>query len=418
MKRILCYAISTILLMTFGSCNFKEKTNKQISSSQVLSNSLSKSSSSENKTTSANESSQKSPSKSTSSLSSSQKSVISKGPNVISNPILINHNSSSTSSNSSSSFTSSNSSATSNSSTSNNYEVEDDDISKYMHIIAGTVVNWVCENDTVYSITKSPNRFYIFNALNMQTILDVQLPAIPAEINLVNDQILISFPLLKSIKYYSKSSKQFLKEMILPNIVSSFCIDNDFVYYSEDDQHCKVYRTQISTGNTVVINKLNQSFSMFYFPKLLLNKADRILYIADSNTTGGKIYYFDMDTLIEKSCYQGNGLYGYSNITRFIAFDEDYVYFGKFKLDKLDATKIIGEYTPVDYELGDVDGYWTGITFVNDNFVITTTGIYDKDSFEPILPFPQRFSYSLITSSENLLLYNSQIKTFYNFPNV
>lgn len=283
---------------------------------------------------------------------------------------------------------SSNSSSSQSSTTTTNPQPESYDIT-----MKAKIINWVNDGNIVYTLTSSPNELWVFNVATMKTLTTISLPGTPAEIQLDNNQILISFPTLQSINYYDKTSFVETKSIHLPHIVSSFAFDNGFVYYTEDDQWCNIYRTNLSDTT-----KTDKIVGYYYFPKILINKQDNLLYVIESSTTGSKVHYINLSDLTLQSETSG---YGYDNISRYAYFDGQYLYAMNFKIDKTNASHIVGEYV---YK----QDYWDGVTFVNNDFIITDNAIYSKDTLAPVLVFNSSFNKSLITSNNTLLLYNNQ----------
>lgn len=74
---------------------------------------------------------------------------------------------------------------------------------------------------------------------------------------------------------------------------------------------------------------------------MLVNESDNLLYVVESQSTGSKVYYFDLNTLNVTTETQG---YGYSNNNRTAFFDGYNLYTLNFKIDKLNAHSILGEY--------------------------------------------------------------------------
>lgn len=91
------------------------------------------------------------------------------------------------------------------------------------------------------------------------------LPSRPAEIQVDGNNLLISFPDIKCIKVYNKKTFTLINTISLPNIVSSFWMYGDIVYYSEDDQHCKVYCTNLITKETKIIRRSDNIPQTFYY---------------------------------------------------------------------------------------------------------------------------------------------------------
>lgn len=237
------------------------------------------------------------------------------------------------------------------------------------YLYEGTFVSLVNDNNTVYSIFKLPNIIVAYDTEKLELVYSMPLPGRAAEIQVEGNNLLISYPELKCIKVYNKKTLTQIKSISLPNVVSSFCIDGNVIYYSEDDQHCKVFRTDLSTNETKTIVRSDNVPVLFYFPKLLLNKEKGLLYIGDSGTTGSTLYYYNTDDLSLHSIFRKNN-YGLTNQKRTMFFVNDNIFWGGFRFGADSAENIIGEYGGSSTHHAD------------ENFVITAKGIYETDTYQ------------------------------------
>lgn len=284
----------------------------------------------------------------------------------------------------------------------------DDSIIAYTYELNCIINNWVSVGDYVYAVTTSPNELWVFNSATMTSVANIPLPDKPAEIQIEDNTIMISFPNLKSIKFYDKNSYDLISSIDLPNVVSSFVIYNGFVYYTEDDQICFIYRTQITTKETVNVPANN--YATFYFPKLLLNKQDNLLYVIESGSDGCRVYYYNLSDLTLNSVTPGNDFNnGYNNGSRNAFFDGEYLYAMSFKLDKKDANNVIGKFVSTAT-------YLDGVLAVNDKIIVTHGRIFDKITLQPIITFDRGFRLGLVTDTGSLLLFSNDKNTLYEIP--
>ena len=262
-----------------------------------------------------------------------------------------------------------------------------------LYTLDGDVVNWKTENDLIYVITKGNNRLVVINSENMTPIYNVPLAGVPAEINFEGDKIYISLPDLCKIDVFSKSDCTKLSSLHFEHEVASFCFDGDYIFYSEMDQHCKVFRKNLSTGETKEVRTENRY--SFIFPKIYLNKEDRTLYIGESGSTGSDLYYFDADTLALKSVFEKND-YGIMNHTREIFHVGDEIFWGNYRLSDTNAKELIGRYGTADYG---------SMTFASDELVSTYEGLFLTDTYECVIDYYDAdfdFEYILVSESYNV----------------
>lgn len=257
------------------------------------------------------------------------------------------------------------------------------------YLYEGMFVNLVTDNNTVYSIFNSPNVIVAFDTEELEVVYSKSLGGRPAEVQVDGNNLLISFPDLRCIKVYNKKTFEHIKSISLDNVVSSFCIDGDIIYYSEDNQHCKVFCTNLVTNETKVIIGNNNAPKLFFYPKLLLNKEKGLLYVGESGSSGSDLYYYNTSDLSQHSIFSKDN-YGLMNRKRTMFLVNGNVFWGGFRLDSENAKNIVGEY-------GGNNTY-----YADKNFVITGNGIYDTETYG-YLGDTQSSEYMCVTSNKCLV---------------
>ena len=258
-----------------------------------------------------------------------------------------------------------------------------------LYYLDGNVVNWVSEGDLLYVITSGNNRLVMIDTATMVPVYNTSLAAVPAELNIIGDEVYISLPDLCKIEIFSKADGTKKSSLSFEHEVSSFCLDGDTIYYTEHDQHCEIFKKNLVTGNTERIG------STFYFPKILLNKEDNILYIGESGSTGSAIYYYDPDTLERKSKFEKDN-YGITNHTREIFHVGDMIFWGNYCLSDTNAAELLARYGTATYG---------SVNFASEEIVSTYEGLFLTDTYECIVDYDEvqtEFQYVLVTESENI----------------
>lgn len=262
-----------------------------------------------------------------------------------------------------------------------------------LYSLDGDVVNWATENDFIYVITAGNNRLVVIDTENMAPVYNAPLAGVPAEMNIIGDKIYVSLPDLCRIDVFSKSDCTKESSLYFDHEVSSFCIDGDYIYYSEHDQWCKVFRKNLVTNQVVTVQ--NGTHNTFYYPKLLLNKEDRILYVGECGTTGSAIYYYDADTLALRSTFEKDN-YGIMNHTREIFHVGDAIFWGNYCLSDTNARELIGRYGTASYG---------SVVFASEELVSTYEGLFLTDTYECVIDYFDagfEFEYILVTESYNV----------------
>jgi len=262
-----------------------------------------------------------------------------------------------------------------------------------LYTLDGNVVNWMSENDIIYVITEGNNRLVVIDSKNMSALYNVPLSGVPAEMNMIGDKIYISLPDLCRIDVFSKSNCQKESSLYFDTEVSSFCFDGDYIYYSEHDQHCKVFKKNLVTSEQTEV-KTDKIYS-YSEPKVFINEEDRILYIGERGSTGSGIYYFDADTLELKSVFKKDN-YGIFNHTREIFHIGDTIFWGNYCLSDTNANHLIARYGTADYG---------SVVFASEELVATYEGVFLTDTCECIVNYFDadfEFEYVLVSNSYNV----------------
>ena len=154
----------------------------------------------------------------------------------------------------------------------------------------GTFASSAIYGDIVYSVYKEPNILVVYDTKNLKLLANVNLPAVPHEIQVTEDKIMISFPRLRYVGIYSKTTYEQTSRISVGYEIGSFCIAGMYIYYTEPDQHCHIYKR--SVGHYGIDDEIMNK--TFYNPKIAINTDIGILYICESGSTGSALYYYDL----------------------------------------------------------------------------------------------------------------------------
>ena len=264
-----------------------------------------------------------------------------------------------------------------------------------LYRLDGDVVNWTTENDLIYVITAGNNRLVMIDSATMTPVYNTPLPAVPAEMSIIGEEIYISFPDLCRIDIFSKADGQKQSSLFFDHEVSSFCLDGNVIYYSEHDQHCGVFKKDLTTGE--VTRWPDGNYKTYYFPKLYLNREDGILYIGESGSTGSALYYYDAETMALLGMFEKND-YGIMNHTREIFHVDDRIFWGNYCLSDTNPKELVARYGTVDYG---------SMVFASEELVSTYEGLFLTDTCECIVDYfdaGSDFRYILVSESCNIFL--------------
>ncbi len=273
----------------------------------------------------------------------------------------------------------------------------EEEITAYEYTTNGKIVDYFAEKDLVHAIFKNANRYILFETNSGQILADVPLSGRPAEIHIVNNDCWISYPDLKCIKIHDKSTFAVKETIFFETSVSSFDVSGDYLFFTEDDQFVNGYRYNLKTKETIKLNIISNYYE-FYNADVLVNPSLGLVYISDSGSTGSQVFAVDMETLELKAKYIKDN-YGYSNTKRRSYLIGNTLYWGEFGLNAANVSQVVCQYA---------GRYSMGMLYVDNLFVVTTYGIYLRDSCEMIVSLDgSMITAAAITESLNVFMANS-----------
>lgn len=144
---------------------------------------------------------------------------------------------------------------------------EPEDTEYDVQIVPEFLADWTFAGDTVYTIHRRPNLLCVMDANDIENMTVFDLPGRPAELQIHGDRLMIAYPDLQCIRVYDRQSLSQVAEYRFSFEISSFCLDGDTVYATEDDQWCRVFKVSLTTGETEQIG------GFFFQPAIRIDKA-------------------------------------------------------------------------------------------------------------------------------------------------
>ena len=273
----------------------------------------------------------------------------------------------------------------------------------YSYQTNGKMVDWYVQGDIVYTLFSNPNMCGVFDASTGALLKQDFLPSRPTEIQMIDGELWIAFPDLKTIRIYDPVTMAEKQVLRLPEAVATFALYGDTLFMAEDDQWVTVYRYTMTDQTLIKI--LPPNGYVFCEADLLINHEEKLLYVAESGYTGSTVYVFDCETLEYKSQYKKDD-YGYTNFQRRTILIGNDLYWGEFCLVADNVSQVDRQYST---------GIDTGMLWVDENFVITTRGIFDRKTTACYGTFEFPMDSAAVTESGHLMLWNSMENMLYFF---
>lgn len=283
----------------------------------------------------------------------------------------------------------------------------------YQITLPGTIVDYFEINDYIYIAFSESNLLNVYNALDGTIVISKELQASPREIKFRREQIWL---LLSSgeVLVFDKDSLNLINSYRGIR-KQSFDIYGDYIY-STGGEYIERYNilTKESEYMETLIPTVTGVDNYWHEACILIDQANGIIYIGESGYTGSELCAFDLNTLelinnFDK--FSGQMGYGVANGRRRIILHNGYIYWYTAKIHPNEMWHEQEEYPGPNF---------TGMLYADDDYVITTEGIFENSTARFVVKLGDSFVYNskervnaLITESKNIMI--ADHKTMYIF---
>lgn len=222
----------------------------------------------------------------------------------------------------------------------------------------------------IHAIFHNKDYYALFDTNRGTIEKEIPLISRPADFHCFGDEFWISYPDLSCIMVHDKTSLEVKETLYFDHCISSFDVYKNYIFYTEDDQASNAYRYDLLSGKEETIKP--PSDNSFYEADVLVNEKEELVYIGESNRYSSTIFCYDADRLTLRSDYESTGR---ANSKRISFLCDNKVYWFDYELD---------------CNLFSNSSNWDGsgsytVLHVDESFVVTTRGIYFRDTGEEIV---------------------------------
>jgi hypothetical protein len=263
------------------------------------------------------------------------------------------------------------------------------------------LTDWVLDKETgmIYAISESTNKLYFINKQTLAITNELQLSGVPSDLYKYENKLYISQAnnLIQSVDIATKSLDEQYPTTQAPLDVA---VSATHIFFATDREY--VYSIDRTTKAVKFYN-----FRMSYSIDIQVASDNRTLYLADRGSSRSNFYSFDI--IEEKVISSAN--YEFNSPNEEIIVDEQSAYFAGYRMNKADLSQFWGEYQKVR------EDYWyyhTRILGVTSNHVLTTQGIYDKNTYLNLATLPFEPTQGILEEDGSVLLFKSETSTANN----
>lgn len=235
-------------------------------------------------------------------------------------------------------------------------------------ILDKKISDWVYDevNGYIYAVSLEANRLMFIRARDLVVEDEMYIGSQPSDVDLYNGQLYVALSGSTKIVVADPLQKTIVRTMNVDLNPYRVEADQDKLFYTGDDQHQYLRVLTYATG---AIQRLT-TLGSFYYPDLLLDRANGKLYIGESGSSGSEAEVIRTSDLtsVDKTAT------GYLYAKRLLVKDGADLFFAGRKFDASNLALMYGTYSSSTYSSSHV-------LAAKGNDVFTTDAIYDRNGF-------------------------------------
>jgi hypothetical protein len=256
------------------------------------------------------------------------------------------------------------------------------------------LTDWMLDKETslIYAISETTNKLYFMDKQTLAITNELQLSGKPTDLHKYGNKLFISQAnnLIQSVDIPTKAlDEQF------PTVTEPLDVAVSATHIFIAASWPSVY----SIDRTTKAIK-NYNIRMTGHVDVQVGSDNRTLYLADRQWSSSDFYTFD--TVEDKILSVAND--GFNGPTGEIILDEQSAFFAGYRMNKNDLSDFLGEYQWVG---NDLQYYATKMLSVSSNYVLTTQGIYDKNTYLNLATLPFQPTQGLLEEDGSVILFKS-----------
>lgn len=258
--------------------------------------------------------------------------------------------------------------------------------------LPSNLTDWLLDEDAgyIYAISSRENNLYFIRLSDFTIEKTLNVGSYPSYLARDGQSLQIALSGATLIKTVNLSTQQISDTITTNEIPSSVAASSHHIFYGTSNG---IYKYDKASGTTsLLFSNYNSNNSTLAFDEL-----SNTLYTGNLSSYGG-ITAINAETGVKLSEDINDDMEfgGPSLSLKHIFIDHKYVYFGGHQFNKENLVETTGTYSRADNDYSHLESV---ILDVSESYVLTTQGVYDKDTYTPLVRFPSNKMFALLDSN-------------------
>ncbi|MHB8961834.1 MAG: S8 family serine peptidase [Saccharofermentanales bacterium] len=192
------------------------------------------------------------------------------------------------------------------------------------------LTSWVIddETNTLFAVSRLDKALFFIDATTLDITGTIRFRSGPTDIAISGGSLYIPMSNAYQIAVVDIASRLQTETFYTQAGPFRIAVDEEKIYYVEEDQHCYVFSVSLSSGADEML-----AIGSYYFPDIEVSTTSHILYIGESQSTGSTLSYYD--TISETIIGESERLYGPE---RSVLCDGNFVFYAAKAFDPMDPS--------------------------------------------------------------------------------
>ncbi|MHA6533855.1 S-layer homology domain-containing protein [Paenibacillus sp. BAC0078] len=252
------------------------------------------------------------------------------------------------------------------------------------------LTDWVLDEDAgyIYAISSMDSNLYFIRLSDLKIEKTLNVGYNPSYLARDGQSLQIALSGASMIKTVNLSTQQISDTIITNGVPDSVAAASNHLFYGTSDG---VYTYDKVTQTSSLLFR-----NFLYDGALAIDEPSNILYAGGLSSSAG-IAAIDAETgaILSQDPYDNMEIGGASVSLKHILIDEKSVYFGGHQFNKQNLTETTGTYSRSSNDYSYLESV---ILDISDDYVLTTAGVYDKNTYMQLVEFPTKKRFALLDS--------------------
>jgi hypothetical protein len=260
--------------------------------------------------------------------------------------------------------------------------------------------DWVMDeaNKKIYAISKHDNLLLYINSETLEVEHARFIGSMPTDIDLVGNQLYIANYGGTNISVTGLNYGDMIRTMNTIQTPYNITTDGTDLYYVPEDQYVKIYHVDLTTQTESQVGS-----DTYFEANIEFDSVNNRLYLGESGSSGSNLYILNPE---DGSVVAEDGL-GFSYPSRKVIVDDSDIFYAEHQL----GNPAIAERKW---------NYQFEILNVNDSYVFTEEGIYNRADHRKVYAYPEAAEVQLIEMDQTgqIFMYLSNKQALYRFESL